>query len=131
MSNTQCKISIDNVSRKTDTLGNAYFQFDVLVRKINDSDKNGQVIYERFSACNLIDLNWVKPRQGSPVIGKTIRELQIRSKTGVTVVAVMRDVSLQMNPGPDYRFQPDDLVGVISEPHQLDSFLQLTATPSL
>ena len=53
--NFQCKVSIDNVTRKTDTLGNAYFQFDVLVRKLDDADKNGQVIYERFSGCNLIE----------------------------------------------------------------------------
>lgn len=53
-SNNQCKISIDNIRRKTDALGNAYFEFDVLVRKITDSDKNGQIIFERFTGCNLI-----------------------------------------------------------------------------
>jgi len=52
--NDQCKVSIDNIRRKTDTIGNAYYEFDVLVRKINDSDKNGQVVFERFTSCNLI-----------------------------------------------------------------------------
>lgn len=118
-------ISIKEIQQFTDAVRREMYA------PLYESNYSYRTISQLESACNLIDLNWVTLRQGSPVIGKTIRELQIRSKTGVTVVAVMRDVSLQMNPGPDYRFKPDDLVGVVSEPHQLDSFLKLTASPSL
>lgn len=118
-------ISIKEIQQFTDAVRREMYA------PLYDSNYSYRTISQLQSACNLIDLNWVTLRQGSPAIGRTIRELQIRSETGVTVVAVMRDVSLQMNPGPEYRFQQDDLVGVVSEPHQLDSFLKLTATPSL
>jgi K+/H+ antiporter YhaU regulatory subunit KhtT len=79
----------------------------------------------------LIDLNWVTIAEASPVIGRSIRELRIRKETGVSVVAILRDGSLLMNPDPDFQFQRDDLIGVVSEPPQLDRFLEMTASPSL
>ncbi len=95
-----------------------------------ESNYSYRTISQLQSACNLIDLNWVTIDEGSPVIGQSIRELQIRKRTGVSVVAVLRDGDLLMNPDPDFRFQPEDLIGVVSEPQQLDSFLKLTASPS-
>jgi CPA2 family monovalent cation:H+ antiporter-2 len=95
-----------------------------------ESNYSYRTISQLQSACNLIDLSWVTIDEGSPVIGKSIRELQIRKRTGVSVVAVLRDGALLMNPDPDFRFQLEDLIGVVSEPQQLDSFLKLTASPS-
>lgn len=64
-SNNDCKISIDNITRKTDSFGNPYFTFDVLVRKVDDSDLQMQ-IYERFSGCNLLksDRNYIVKKIG-------------------------------------------------------------------
>jgi len=65
-SNDDAKVSIDNITRKTDNFDNPYFVFDVLVRKITDSDKNGMVLYERFTNCNLIstDRNYIVKKIG-------------------------------------------------------------------
>lgn len=95
-----------------------------------ESNDSYRTVSQLQSACNLIDLNWVTIAEASSVIGKSIRELRIRKETGVSVVAVLRDGSLLMNPDPDFRFQADDLLGVVSEPPQLDRFFEMTASPA-
>lgn len=111
-------------------------QFTDAVRRemyapLYESNYSYRTVSQLQSACNLIDLNWVTITQDSPVIGRSIRELRIRKQTGVSVVAVLRDGSLLMNPDPDFEFQREDLVGVVSEPPQLDRFLELSASSSL
>lgn len=118
-------ISIKEIQQLTDAIRREMYA------PLYESSTSYRTVAQLQSACNLIDLNWVTMVEGSPVIGRSIRELRIRKETGVSVVAVLRDGSLLMNPDPDLIFQKDDLVGVISEPQQFIGFLKLTAPPSL
>jgi K+/H+ antiporter YhaU regulatory subunit KhtT len=45
--------------------------------------------------------------------GRTIGEMRIRSRTGASVVALLRGGKLIPNPGADFRFEPGDTVAVI------------------
>jgi TrkA domain protein len=56
------------------------------------------------------------------VAGRTIEELQIRSKTGVTVIAVCRQEKNIINPPPSFVFEAGDAVVVIGETDQLKTF---------
>ncbi len=117
-------VSIKEIQQLTDAIRREMYA------PLYESDYSYRAIMQLQSACNLIDLNWVTVAERSPLIGRSIRELQIRKRTGASIVAVLRDGSLQMNPDPDFRFEQDDLVGVVSEPQQLDNFIQLcTAQP--
>lgn len=42
--------------------------------------------------------------------GKSIADLQVREKTGVTVIAVRLDAEVITNPAPDFRFKRDDII---------------------
>jgi len=92
------------------------------------SSNSYRMLSQLRSACNLIELNWVTIPERSPVIGRSIRELQIRKRTGISIVAILRNGSLLMNPSPDLHFEVDDLVGVVSEAQQLDQFVKMTAS---
>lgn len=116
-------ISIKEIQQLTDAVRREMYA------PLYESDYSYRSVLQLQSACNLIDLNWVTITENSPVIGKSIRELQIREQTGVSVVAILRTGSLMMNPDPDFKFQKEDLVGVVSEPMQLDRFLELTVSP--
>ncbi|MFZ5519115.1 MAG: cation:proton antiporter [Candidatus Zhuqueibacterota bacterium] len=76
------------------------------------------------SASHLLDLNWMNIIKNSPLVGRSIKELQIRSQTGVSIVAVLRDDTLYPNPAPDFQFSEKDLIGVLCEPKQLNKFLE-------
>jgi hypothetical protein len=61
----------------------------------------------------------------SPSIGKTIKELDIRAKTGASVVSIERKGDRFRNPGPDWKFSEGDIVAVIGESNQIFSFKKL------
>ncbi|HWS52549.1 MAG TPA: cation:proton antiporter [Pyrinomonadaceae bacterium] len=56
----------------------------------------------------------------SAAAGRTIGELELRKRTGVTVVAVVRDEGTEINPGPGFRIEPDDVLVLLGLPEQID-----------
>ena len=62
---------------------------------------------------------------GSNAAGKDIRTLDIRAKTGASVVGVERNGEKSRNPGPTWIFAEGDVVAAIGEPAQLDAFREL------
>src|SRR6266550_1147870 len=56
---------------------------------------------------------------GSPVAGKLIGELRLRSETGASVVGIERDGSSVLNPGPDEELRPGDSVLLLGSGEQL------------
>jgi TrkA domain protein len=63
-----------------------------------------------------LSIEWLKVPDDSGVAGHTIGDLEIRSTTGVTVVAVLRGDGTLPVPGPDFTLQPDDTVVVVGRP---------------
>lgn len=57
----------------------------------------------------------------SPAAGKTIGQLKLRTKTGVSVIAVIHDGTTEINPGPETKIDVDDvlvLLGTTDKIHQ-------------
>ncbi len=54
--------------------------------------------------------------------GKSIEELAIRKRTGVTVIAVSRKGKNVVNPPPSFRFEDGDVIVVIGEHDQISKF---------
>jgi TrkA domain protein len=59
---------------------------------------------------------------GKNVVGRSIGELGIRKKTGVTIVAVSRMGRNIINPPPSFIFEEGDVVVAIGEHEQLKAF---------
>jgi CPA2 family monovalent cation:H+ antiporter-2 len=57
--------------------------------------------------------------------GKTISELKLRSKTGATVIAVVREGLMEINPGPELTIMGDDVLVLLGSPPQIDQALEL------
>lgn len=56
----------------------------------------------------------------SPACGLTIRELDLRAKSGVLIVAVTRDGKPTTNPSPDFRLEAGDVLVLVGSHRQLD-----------
>jgi len=63
--------------------------------------------------------------KSSPAIGESIRSLDIRAKTGASVVAVERAGERFRNPGPTWTFEVGDVAVVIGDPPQLAALREL------
>ena len=55
-------------------------------------------------------IDWITLPPGSPFVGRTIGEGAFRTRTGASVVAVVRGESTVPAPGPDHRFEAADVV---------------------
>lgn len=62
---------------------------------------------------------------GSPVAGKLIRELEVRSRTGASVVGIERNGENIINPGPDEELRAGDKLLLLGSSDQLAQVTEL------
>jgi TrkA domain protein len=70
-------------------------------------------------------MEWVELPEDSPLVGKTLAEANVRKKTGVIVIGVVRNN--EMIPAPDpknFRFQPGDILIAVGNREQIDNFIK-------
>lgn len=60
----------------------------------------------------------------SPVIGKTLGDLDLRKQTGATVITAIRDGNTEINPGPDFTFEAEDIIVLLGSPEQIEIALE-------
>jgi TrkA domain protein len=71
-------------------------------------------------------IEWYKVDPGSKAVGKTIGELQVRSKTGANIIAVIeKNQRQQVNPGPDQVLHAEATLVISGERHQVKALKQL------
>ena len=64
-------------------------------------------------------------KERTPAAGRSIRELQIRSTTGVTVIAVRRNGEIIPSPEPDFIFNTGDVVYLIGKREKVLQAIEL------
>lgn len=67
---------------------------------------------------------------GSPATGRTIRDLNLRAATGVTIIAVVRGGNPTTNPPADWKFEAGDTLVLVGAHRQLDGAKARLAPPS-
>ena len=58
-------------------------------------------------------IDWLEIRRGSPYAGRTIADTEARSRTGVSVVAIVRGDRAIPAPAPDQRLEAGDTLVVV------------------
>src|SRR5690606_31702978 len=54
-----------------------------------------------------LSIEWIKVGRGSPSIGRSIGELEVRKRTGASIIAAIKEGDSMINPGPDYVITAD------------------------
>lgn len=73
----------------------------------------------------LLETSWVEVMRGDGLAGRSIKELAVRTRTGASVVGVMRGGRFVPNPDADFTFEPGDLLAIIGLPEQKRRFGEL------
>ena len=68
--------------------------------------------------------------EGSPAVGKTLAGLEVRSRYGVTVIAVVRNGESIHNPPPDFTLFAGDVLVLLGSHQELDQAMRLLSPPS-
>ena len=58
-------------------------------------------------------IDWVPVGEGWECAGQSIREIGVRARTGVSIVAVIRDGETHPSPDPEFRLQAGDTAVVV------------------
>ena len=66
-----------------------------------------------------LSIEWLDVPDDSAITGRSIGDLEIRSTTGVTVVAVLRNGQTLAVPGPAFTLQGGDTVVVVGRPDDI------------
>ncbi len=81
-----------------------------------------EIVSRLKSAGTILQLNWFTIEPETMMDGCAIAELSIRSRTGASVVGVIRGPVFHPNPGPEFRFVAGDIVAVIGTAEQYGNF---------
>ena len=71
-------------------------------------------------------IEWLKIPSSSPLVGKSIKEENIRMKTGITIIAIIKENNKTIvNPPPDTVLEAGDTIVVVGTREQVEKFSQL------
>jgi len=62
------------------------------------------------------------------MVHQSIGQSEIRQKTGVSVVGVVREGTLRPHPDADFVLEPEDLVAIIGNDGNRESFLRMASS---
>lgn len=67
-------------------------------------------LFDKYEWLPEIEIDGYRITEGSHLVDRTIKELQIRKKTGVTIIAVRRGKTVLSNPEPDFVLKQGDYI---------------------
>lgn len=67
--------------------------------------------------------DWLRIPSGGHAVGRSIEELAVRRRTGVTVVAILRGSVPIVGPDPSTRFEGGDELVIVGAPHDRDALV--------
>ena len=87
----------------------------------------GQLAGLRQQAAGLLT-EQVAISAGSPFVGRTLGDTRVRTRTGASIVAILRDREVIASPIPSFRFEAGDVVVVVGTRKGLDGVTRILAT---
>lgn len=96
------------------------------VKKLIGGEQTPAADAVRFgNAASLLRMKWVELPAGCGAVGKSIGEIDVRKKTGASIVGIYSNGQFQPNPGPSHVIGPGDLIAVIGDQDSQNRFDEL------
>uniref|UniRef100_UPI003AA94826 cation:proton antiporter domain-containing protein n=1 Tax=Candidatus Electronema sp. TJ TaxID=3401573 RepID=UPI003AA94826 len=97
-----------------------------LYAPLHQEDGSRQLLAMLGGVKNLLEISWFEIPLGSSLLGKSIAEAAVRSRTGASIVGIIHEGAFQSNPQISYVFQAGDLVAVVGSLQERNAFEQMT-----
>jgi CPA2 family monovalent cation:H+ antiporter-2 len=94
-----------------------------------DSEAEHRSLHDLLRASRSLEVTWLRLDEASTLVGRSLADADLRSRTGASVVAFIRRGALVANPKSSTVFERGDLLGVIGEADQVDAARRM-AEPS-
>lgn len=86
-----------------------------------------KIVEELEMALGELQIEWIPVPDTSPAIGRTLAECGLRAKTGVTVIAILREPEPVSGAQPDDVIQKGDTLVAVGKAGQFSEFRRLLA----
>jgi TrkA domain protein len=86
-----------------------------------------QLVKDLELALKDLVMEWIELPPSSPLVGLTVATCRIRSTTGATIVAILRESGSLATPHPDEVLRARDTMVVIGRPESFDEIRRLVA----
>ncbi len=93
---------------------------------IYQSSQAHQLLTTLDNIKELLEISWVPIEAGSQLINKSIGESEVRTKTGASIVGILREKVFHSNPKATYVFKGKDLVAVVGNQEERNQFKLLS-----
>jgi len=107
----------------TDVRANCYMVFRGLSRELESFAELKHYLHD-------LEISTVRLGEQAPLVGKSLAQMEVRKKHGVTVLAVRRHSQVMPNPDPDMELMPHDLLIVMGPPPNLADSAWLFENPA-
>jgi TrkA domain protein len=111
---------------------------DAFKRMLGLSDKDARTLAELLGGSRVAEelaqlqhriegraIDWLPLRDDSPYVDHRIGEARIRSRTGVSVIAVLRDEHAIPAPGPELGLEAGDYLVVVGTTRRIEEVVEL------
>jgi CPA2 family monovalent cation:H+ antiporter-2 len=105
---------LHEVHQYAEAVRHDHYDFEVTTNEEHRS------IHDLLMALKGIEIIWMELTTASPLVGKSLAEANLRSQTGASVVALVREQQLIANPKSVTVFEAGDRIGVIGEKDQIE-----------
>jgi CPA2 family monovalent cation:H+ antiporter-2 len=120
----QLGFPMQEIFRYTDAVRHDHYD-----TRLNTEDEH-RLLHDLLDAANSIEIHWFRLGERNPLVGQTLANANLRSKTGASVVALLRQGHLTANPKSMTLFEPGDRIGVIGEKDEIEAVEKLLSGPA-
>lgn len=111
----QLGFPLQEIYRYTDAVRRDHYDLDL------NTEEEHRLLHELLDAVNSIEIKWFRLSEDSSLVGKTLAEANLRSRTGASVVAILREQHLIANPKSMTIFQAGDRMGLIGDREEMET----------
>jgi CPA2 family monovalent cation:H+ antiporter-2 len=111
------RIPPTEVHRYTDALHQKIYEH------LSDRTTDYRLLSQLRNVEQQFELQWIRLTEESPIVHKSIGESEIRKRSGVSLVGVVRKDQLISNPDANFLLLPDDVIAIIGSESNREAFL--------
>jgi len=76
-----------------------------------------------------VEISTLRVGKRSPSVGKSLAEIELRKRYGVTILAIRRDLQILSNPGGDTKLYANDVLVILGPPNRIAGVTGLFCNP--
>jgi CPA2 family monovalent cation:H+ antiporter-2 len=109
----QLGFPLQEIYRYTDAVRRDHYDTHI------NTDEEHRLLHELIDAAGSIEIHWFRIPAESPLVGQALEKVNLRARTGASVVAILREGGLMANPKSRTIFEAGDRIGLIGDNEEI------------